>query len=61
MALPTSDPAPSPSITYSAVNSATTLCTKLLPFRLGVLFDDGEVISSDSSKVTNQRGVLIVF
>ena len=65
MALP-NDPAPSPTITYSAVNSGTTLCTKLVPFRLRVHFDDGEVripcsdsglntdaqvISSDSSKV----------
>jgi len=50
MALP-NDPAPTPTITYSAVNSGTTLCTKLVPFRLRVHFDDGEVISSDSSKV----------
>ena len=42
MALP-NDPAPSPTITYSAVNSGTTLCTKLVPFRLRVHFDGGEV------------------
>ena len=42
MALP-NDPAPTPTITYSAVNSGTTLCTKLVPFRLRVHFDDGEV------------------
>jgi len=51
MALPTNDPAPTPTITYSAVNSGTTLCTQLSPFRLRVMFDDGEVLSSDSSKV----------
>lgn len=42
MALP-ADPAPTPTITYSAVNSGTTLCSRLLPFRLRVMFDDGEV------------------
>jgi len=51
MVLPTSDPAPTPDLRYNAVNSGTTLCTKLLPFRLRVLFDDGEVISNDASKV----------
>lgn len=51
MALPTSDPAPSTDITYSAVNSGTTLCTKLVPFRLRVMFNEGEVLSSSSSKV----------
>ena len=45
MALP-NDPAPTPTITYSAVNSGTTLCTKLVPFRLRVHFDDGEVRTS---------------
>ena len=47
MALP-NDPAPTPTITYSAVNSGTTLCTKLVPFRLRVHFDDGEVRTPDA-------------
>ena len=38
----------------SAVNSGTTLCTQLSPFRLRVMFDDGEVLSSDSSKVSHK-------
>ena len=52
MALP-ADPAPTPTITYSAVNSGTTLCSRLLPFRLRVMFDDGEVrLSAPSTRLT---------
>ena len=47
MALP-NDPAPTPTIQYNAVNSGTTLCTKLVPFRLRVHFDDGEVRTPDA-------------
>ena len=55
MALP-ADPAPTPTITYSAVNSGTTLCSRLLPFRLRVMFDDGEVrLSAPGSWLTPQN------
>ena len=55
MALP-ADPAPTPTITYSAVNSGTTLCSRLLPFRLRVMFDDGEVrLSAPGSWLTLQN------
>lgn len=40
-----------PRYTYNAVNAAKTLCTQVVPFKMNVMFSDGEKLSTSSTSL----------